>query len=206
MTSFFYVVSIAFHESVPALRNCMDTSRKIYIYWLRAQPLLHRLLHRFFGPERLASHRLFWAVQRHESHWGEGGRSSAYGGCGRHSKDRSWIIATVERAVWGRALSCWSKTPVLRRPRCLDLIAGSRWFFRRSAYVSLVTVFPLGHVVLQNYRSFIPKESQHNLSSRWLCAEFFQFWRGDMAPFLARFLGFRLAVMDPGFISRNNYS
>ena len=28
MTSFFYVVSIAFHTSVPALRKCMDTSRK----------------------------------------------------------------------------------------------------------------------------------------------------------------------------------
>ena len=28
MTSFFYVVSIAFHTSVPALRKCMNTSRK----------------------------------------------------------------------------------------------------------------------------------------------------------------------------------
>jgi hypothetical protein len=28
MTSFFYVVSIAFHTSVPALRKCMHTSRK----------------------------------------------------------------------------------------------------------------------------------------------------------------------------------
>ena len=28
MTSFFYVVSIAYHTSVPALRKCMDTSRK----------------------------------------------------------------------------------------------------------------------------------------------------------------------------------
>jgi hypothetical protein len=33
MTSFFYVVSIAFHASVPALRKCMDTSRK-KIFWL----------------------------------------------------------------------------------------------------------------------------------------------------------------------------
>ena len=30
-----------------------------------------------------------------------------------------------------------------------------------------------GHVVLQNYPSFIPKESQYKLSYRWLCAEFF---------------------------------
>ena len=29
MTSFFYVVSIAFHTSVPALRKCMNTSKKI---------------------------------------------------------------------------------------------------------------------------------------------------------------------------------
>jgi len=56
-----------------------------------------------------------WAVQRHESHWGA--RSGEYGRCGRHSKDRSWIVATVEWA----ALSCWSKTPVLRHPHCLDL-------------------------------------------------------------------------------------
>ena len=30
MTSFFYVVSFAFHTSVPALRKCVDTSRKIF--------------------------------------------------------------------------------------------------------------------------------------------------------------------------------
>ena len=57
MTSFFYVVSIAYHTRVPALRKCMDTSRK-KVFWLRAQPLVHRLLHFFVGPERLASHRL----------------------------------------------------------------------------------------------------------------------------------------------------
>ena len=65
---------------------------------------------------------------------------------------------------------------------------------------------PPGHVVLQNYPSFIPKESQHNLSRRWLCAELFRFWRGGMAPFLARFLGFWLVVVDPDFISSNNCS
>jgi hypothetical protein len=36
----------------------MDTSRK-KVFWLRAQPLMHRLLHLFVGRERLASHRLF---------------------------------------------------------------------------------------------------------------------------------------------------
>jgi len=58
MTSFFYVVSIAYHTSVPALRKCMDTSRK-KVFWLRTQPLVHRLLHLFVGPERLASHHPF---------------------------------------------------------------------------------------------------------------------------------------------------
>jgi hypothetical protein len=33
MTSFFYAVSIAFHTRVPALRKCMDTSRKKF-FWL----------------------------------------------------------------------------------------------------------------------------------------------------------------------------
>jgi len=140
MTSFFYVVSSACNTSDPAFRKCMDASIKKF-FWLGAQPLVHRLLDLFVGSERLASHRLFW--------WSKdtkvtGARSGKYGGCGRHSKDRSWIVATVERAVWDQALSCWSKTPALRGPHRLDLIAGRRWFFRRSAYVVLVTVFPLG--------------------------------------------------------------
>jgi len=42
MASFFYVVSIAFHASVPALRKCMNTSRKKF-FWLRAQPLVHQV-------------------------------------------------------------------------------------------------------------------------------------------------------------------
>jgi hypothetical protein len=58
MTSFFFVVSIAYYTSVPALRKCMDTSRR-KVFWLRVQPLVHRLLHLFVGPERIASHRLF---------------------------------------------------------------------------------------------------------------------------------------------------
>ena len=58
MTSFFYVVSIAFHTNVPALWQCMDTSRK-KVFWLRVQPLVRRLLHFFAAPGRLGSHRLF---------------------------------------------------------------------------------------------------------------------------------------------------
>jgi hypothetical protein len=44
MTSFFYVVSVTFHTSVPALRKCMDTSRKRF-FWLRAQPIVNHPLH-----------------------------------------------------------------------------------------------------------------------------------------------------------------
>ena len=56
MTS--YVVSIAFHTSVPVLWKCVDTSSK-KVFWLRVQPFVHRLLHLFIRPERLASHHLF---------------------------------------------------------------------------------------------------------------------------------------------------
>jgi hypothetical protein len=58
MTSFFYVVSIAFRISVPAFQKCMDTSRK-KIFGLRVQPLVHLLPHLFFGPGTLASNCLF---------------------------------------------------------------------------------------------------------------------------------------------------
>jgi len=70
MTSFFFVVSIAFHTSVPVLRKCMDTSRK-KVFWLRVQPLKHRLLHPFVGPERLASHQLFVWPKDVKITWGE---------------------------------------------------------------------------------------------------------------------------------------
>ena len=42
MISLLYVVSIAFHTSVPALRKCMNTSRK-KIFSLRAQPFVHQV-------------------------------------------------------------------------------------------------------------------------------------------------------------------
>jgi len=58
MTSFFYVVSIAFHTSVPPLWKCTDTSRKKF-FWLTVQPLMHRQVHLFIRPEILASHCLF---------------------------------------------------------------------------------------------------------------------------------------------------
>jgi hypothetical protein len=101
-----------------------------------AESAVTHALPAFVGPERLAS------LSGPKTWKSLGARSGLYSGCRRHSKDRSWIVATVERAVWGRALSCCNKTLVLRSLRHLDLIAGRRWFFRRSAYVALLTVFP----------------------------------------------------------------
>jgi hypothetical protein len=80
--TFFYVVSIVFHASVPVLQKYMDTSRK-KVFWLRVRPLVRRLLH------------LFEWFEDVKIPWGE------YSGCGRHSKARSWNVATGEQAVWG---------------------------------------------------------------------------------------------------------
>ena len=60
-------------------------------FWLRAQPLVHRLLHLFVGPETLASHRLF--ERSKDMKITGSARSGEHGGCGRHSKDRSRIAA-----------------------------------------------------------------------------------------------------------------
>jgi hypothetical protein len=94
-------------------------------------------------------------------------------------------VCTQKSALFG--LDCW--TQVILQEICV----------RRSGHS-----VPPGRVVLQNYPSFIPKESQHKLFRTRFCAELFPFWRGGMAPFLARFLGFRLVVVELGFIFRNN--
>ena len=138
MTSFFCVVSIAFNTSVAALRKCMNISRKKKSFgWERNHSSTACCTsssdQKNLPPIASLSGPKTWNSQK--------ARSAEYGGCGRHSKGRSWIVARDKRAVWGRAL-CWSKTPVLRRPRRLDLTAGRRWFFRSSACVALVTVFP----------------------------------------------------------------
>jgi hypothetical protein len=136
MTSFFYVVSIVYHTSVPALWKCMDTSRK-KVFWLRAQPLMHRQLHLFIGPEGLASYCLFERSKDMKVTGGEVWRAQWMW---KTLEGQILDCCKVEWAVWGRALSCCNKTPVLRSPCSLNLIARSR----RSAYVALFTVFPLG--------------------------------------------------------------
>jgi len=89
MTSFFYVVSIAFHTSVPALRKCMDTYRRKKVFWLRVQPLVHRLLHIFVGPEILASHRPFAWSKDAKITWGE-----------------VWRVRRVWKTLEGQILDC----------------------------------------------------------------------------------------------------
>jgi hypothetical protein len=116
VTSFLYIVSIAYHTSVPALWKCMDTSRKKVI-WLIAQPLMHHLLLSDLkdlppiASERSKDMKVtggkVWRVQR--------------------------MWKTLERQIldccssWtgsmGRALSCCNKTPLLRSLHFLDLIA-----------------------------------------------------------------------------------
>jgi len=84
------------------------------------------------------------------------------------------LLQQLEQTVWGRALSCCNKTYGLRMSFGLDC--------RTQVILEEICIHctghsvPPGHVVFQNYPSFIPKESQHNLSRRWLGVEFFRFW------------------------------
>ena len=94
MTSFFYVVSSACNTSVPAFRKCMDASLRKF-FCLRAQPLMHRLLDLSSDLKDLPSIACLSGPNTRKS---LRARSGEYGGCERHSKDRSWIVATVERA------------------------------------------------------------------------------------------------------------
>ena len=167
MTSFFYVVSIAFHTSVPALRKCMDTSRK-KIFRLRAQSLVLHLLHLFVGPESLASHHLF---ERSKDMKVTGGRGLASTADVEDTRRTDLGLLQEINGQYGAehyvgAKHLYSDVHVV-------------WTSLQDAGDSLGDLHctghsvPPGHVVLQIHPSFIPKESQHNLSRRWLCANFF---------------------------------
>ena len=99
-------------------------------------------------------------------------RSGEYGGCGRHSKDLSWIVTTFERGIWGRALSCCNKTPVLKVHVIWTWLqgAGDSWGDLHTLHWSQCSPWAFS---APYYPSFIPKDSQHNLSRKELCAEFF---------------------------------
>jgi len=183
--TFFYVVSIAFHTSVPALRKCMDTSRK-KVFWLRMQPLVHRLLHLFVGPERLAFHRLFEWSKDVKITWGE-----------------VWRVRRMWKTLEGQILDCcnsWmgSMGPsivMLQQNACTQMSTSFGLDCRTQVIPEEICIrctghsVPPGRVMLQNYPSFIPKESQHNLSRRLLCADFFGFGEEVRRHSLLAFLG-----------------
>ena len=85
---------------------------------------MRRLLQLIVGPERLASHRTFDRPK--DMKVTGGARSGEYGNMEDTGRTYLGLLLTVERAVWGRGLSCWSETPVLRHPRRLDLFEGRR--------------------------------------------------------------------------------
>ena len=139
--SLFNIISPTLNASPPALTKCINSFRKKILLVVRTTT---------HAPRGIRLHQngtsflplLLWVVQTYGNHFGA--RSGEYGGWGRHSKCRSVIVAAVVRAVWGLALSCCKRTPDDSNPRRFDLIAGRRWFFRRSEYDALVTVVPLG--------------------------------------------------------------
>ena len=156
MISFFYVASTAFHTSVPALLKHMDISNKNSFGWQRS----HLCTTCCTSWSKWQDLPPITSLSSPKTWKSLGASLVSMVGGGRHMKDRSWIVATAEQALWGWALSCWSKTPVLRRPRCLDLIAGHRRFFRKSAYAALVTVIHLGLLCSK----ITPRSSQKRVS------------------------------------------
>ena len=184
MTSFFYVVSIVFHKSVPALRKCMDTSRKKSLLAesaaIRAPPAAPlRRTWKTCLPSPL------WVVQRCENHLGGGVASTV------DVEDTRRTDVGLLQKLSGQygAEHCHVASKHLYSEIHVVLTwlqdAGNSWGDLHTFHWSQCSP---GHVVLQNYPSFIPKESQHNLSHRWLCADFFGFgekvWRHSLLAFL----------------------
>ena len=184
MTSFFYIVSIAYHTSVPAIRKCLDTSRK-KVFWLRVQPLVYRLLHLFVGPERLAYQRFFEWSKDVKITWSE-----------------VWRVRRMRKTLEEQILdycnswigSMGLSVAMLQQNTCTQKFTSFGLDCRTQVILEKICIsctghsVPPGHVVLQNYPSFIPKGSQRNLSRIWLWVEFLRFWWGGMAPFLLAFL------------------
>jgi hypothetical protein len=75
MTSFFYVFSIVFYTCVPVSQKCMHSSRKKKLAESAATHAPPAALLRRTWKTCLPL--ALWAVQRHESHWGQGLLSTA---------------------------------------------------------------------------------------------------------------------------------
>jgi len=156
MTSFFYVVSIAFHTSVPALRKCMDTSRK-KVFWLRVQPLVHHPLHLFVRPERLASHHLFEWFKDVKIIWG-----------------MVWRVRRIWKTLVGQIVDCYNNWTgsmgpsivMLQQNTCTQKSMLFGLDGRMQVILEEICIHctghsvPSGHVVLQ----FTPRSSQKRVS------------------------------------------
>ena len=108
------------------------------------------------------------------------------------------ITSRVLRLVWGRALSCCSKTLDMSRwGRTLLSLAFS---LRKVSMYIWVDGGTFRHKIYQ-YDSFnVPKHSRHNFSSWTLTFEFLDSWGRGVAPFHRWSFRLRFIVMNPGLI------
>jgi hypothetical protein len=80
----------------------------------------------------------FWTSSLEWKHWplrcfgkrqkSDGAKSGVYGGCGRISQPQEFKRLTVMAALWGRALSCKIRTPLVNNPGLLCHIASLSLF------------------------------------------------------------------------------
>ena len=128
-----------------------------------------------------------------------GARSGLYGGCGSTEKSRRWIASLVAALVWGLALSCSRSVSFLIPIRSILL-------FNSVSFNVTVTVYCcfFFKIVCKNKTLQVPKNSQHDLSSRGLCFEFFRLRWFLMAVLHGLPFVLRVIMMGPIFIACND--
>ena len=131
------------------------------------QPPVHRLLHLFAGPERVASHRLFEWSKDVKITWRRGLASTA------DVEDTRRTELGLLQQLNGPTIVIMKQDTCTQKSTPFGLDCSTQVILEEICIRCTGHSVPPGHVVLQNYPSFIPKESQHNLSRRWLCADFF---------------------------------
>jgi hypothetical protein len=150
MTSFFYIVSIAFHTSVPVLWKCKKCllADSAATHAPPAAPL-HRTWKTCL-PSPL------WAVQRHENHLGRGLASMV-------DVEDTW---RTDLGLLQQMIGQYGAEHCHVATKHLYLEVRVIWTWLQDADDSLgdlhtftVHSVPPGHVVLQDYPSFIPTES-----------------------------------------------
>ena len=131
------------------------------------QPPVHRLLHLFAGPERVASHRLFEWSKDVKITWRRGLASTA------DVEDTRRTELGLLQQLNGPSIVIMKQDTCTQKSTPFGLDCSTQEILEEICIRCTGHSVPPGHVVLQNYPSFIPKESQYKLSYRWLCAEFF---------------------------------